>query len=152
MARRRGTTIALTAAGVVLSWLPAAAGVMFAMTRGFGDTLAALWYVPAALVPVALVGAVLLSWAASREGHGGKSIAIGFIGMVGFWLVAAAVAWATGLASGEIREGGWESMVVAALYVGYALSTIALGAAGASLLKTIMEDGATTGQHRGAVW
>jgi len=128
----------LAVAGTVLAWLPLAAPLIFAvvalMVRGrfLFDYL-----MPAEIFPVALLGSLLLLWAAWRARARRKIIAWGLGLAVAFLVGGQALAVVTGLASGETEMGGWQWTWVVVSLIGYCLALAAVGVGGILLLSDL---------------
>lgn len=135
--KRTGLTFGLAVVGMVLTWLAPGAGVLLPAI-GFGDnSLTALWYVPAALFPLVLIGGAMLLWAAFRAKFRKRLVGLGFSAAVGFWVAAVVLSLVTGLSSGAVAEGGWQSALVTACFAGYTLASVHLGGAGIALLRDL---------------
>lgn len=131
-------TKALAVTGTALAWIPILAPIVlsliFRLARG--------WFrfdylMPAELFPVALLGGVLLVWAAlrarSRRRHIGWSLGAAILMLVG----GQALAVSTGLASGASEPAGlWWVLVVLSLAI-YTVSVGAMGAGGILLLRDV---------------
>jgi hypothetical protein len=122
----------LAIAGTMLVWFPILAPVLLSVAVIQFDYL-----MPAELFPAALVGGVLLLWAAlrarSRRGLIGAALAIA----AGFLVGGQALAVLTGLASGATGpESGWWSLVLASIAL-YSLSLVVIGVGGLLLLRDL---------------
>jgi len=128
----------LAVAGTVLAWLPLAAPLIFAvvalMVRGrfLFDYL-----MPAEIFPVALLGSLLLLWAAWRARARRKIIAWGLGLAVAFLVGGQTLAVVTGLASGETEMGGGQWTWVVVSLIGYCLALAAVGVGGILLLSDL---------------
>lgn len=137
MKRGRILPIVMAIVGIVFVWVPVLTAIGGVATGRGGGSLIGLWYIPAALAPVALAGAVLLLVAAWVSGERRALIGWTTGAPVAFWLLGALVAQVTGLASGATQEGGWESALVVAMYVAYGLTTVLLGVEGILLVRDL---------------
>lgn len=128
----------LAIAGAVLAWLPLAAPVFFStIITARSGRFRIDYLMPAELFPAALLGGVLLVWAAYRaKVHRrliGWSLGLAFAALV----ASQGLAVLTGLASGQTRPGGWEWALVLALLGAYTLALLALAIGGVLLLRTV---------------
>ncbi len=140
MGNRNLFTKILTIAGTVLVWLPIMAPVLFSVLHLVRARQFRLDYLmPAELFLVALVGALLLIWAAVRVRSQVALIAGGFGAAVALLVGGQALAVVTGLASGDREPVGlpW-AMVVAALVL-YIAALVAVGMGGALLLRELLK-------------
>jgi len=117
MATRGGLTRALAVIGTLLVWFPILATVV---TGAIGTIesgrLLVDYLMPAELFLFALVGGLLLLWAALRARTRRALIAWALIAAVVLLMGGQALAVVTGLASGETEATGWPwAAVVAAL-------------------------------------
>jgi hypothetical protein len=90
---------------------------------------------PAELFPLALVGALILSWAAFRAQSRRMSVAVSGAAMVVFFACVLFIPLATGLASGATPPEGWPwalSLLSLALYTAAMVYT---GVAGTLLTR-----------------
>jgi hypothetical protein len=133
MGNKRVLTTVLGVLGVFLTLAPVLAGIVASIRLG----TTALWYVPAAGGPLVLIGGGLLVWASVRANAARKAVAWPYGAAVALWVAAAIAAPVTGLASGRVQEGGWESTLVTGLYAAYVLATVALGVAGSILVRDV---------------
>lgn len=92
---------------------------------------------PAALFPIALVGSLLLLWAALRAHSHQKPIGWSFFAMIIFLFSSQRIAIATGLASGTIPPTGWPFILTISLIILYSLALIETGTMGILLVKKI---------------
>lgn len=138
MGNKRVLTTVLGVFGVFLTLAPFLAGIVASLRLG----TTALWYVPAAGGPLVLIGGGLLVWASVRANATRKAVAWSYGAAVALWAAAAIVAPLTGLASGRVQEGGWESALVTGLYAAYVLATVVLGVAGIVLVREARSEAA----------
>jgi hypothetical protein len=129
----------LTAAAVVLVWIPILAPFLFSavgsLRRGhfLFDFLA-----PAELFPVFLLGGLLIVGIAFR----GRSprrviIAAGVAAAVVFLVLSQVAAVLTGLASGTTEPGGWPWVLVLALLGASFVAMLVIGISGIRLLQDL---------------
>jgi hypothetical protein len=92
---------------------------------------------PAELFPSALIGGVLLFWAALRAQWRRKLIGWG-LGSAVFLLVGSeGLAVVTGLASGETAPTGWVLGLVLGMIITYALALVIIGVGGGLRLRDL---------------
>jgi hypothetical protein len=138
MRRGHGLTKGLAVAGTVLIWLP----ILLPFVLGFGvlareGIFRFDFFAPAEVAPVALIGTILLAWAALRARSRQKLIGWG-IGIAVVALIASqALAVVTGLASGETEPAGILWVFVLSLYALYPLALVLLGVAGVLLWRDV---------------
>lgn len=128
----------LAVAGTVLVWLP----IVFTVLTGIIGTIASRvvrfdYLMPAELFPLALVGGLLLLWAAYRARSQMRSIGWSLGAAVIFLFGGQAIAVVTGLASGAREATGWPFVLVLSLIVLYTLAVIKTGIAGVSLVRKL---------------
>ncbi len=131
-------TKVLAWAGTVLVWIP----ILFTIATSVIGTISSGmlrfdWLMPAELFPVALVGALLLLWAAKRARSQRRLIGWGLVAMVVFLIGGQALAVVTGLASGAVEPTGWPWALVVASIGLYSLALIATGIAGVLLVRRL---------------
>ena len=97
------------------------------------------YLMPAELFPVALSGGGLLLWAALRARTRRKLIPWGLGCAVGLLVGGQGLAFATGLASGEIEPVGWWWALVLGAIISYALALVAIGVGGVLLLRDLFK-------------
>jgi hypothetical protein len=141
MEKRGALTKGLTVTGLVFAWLPILATVLTSVVVTIRSGIFRFDYLmPAELFPLALLGAVLLLWAAlrarSRRGLIGWGLAAAAAALVG----SQALAVITGLASGEIGMSGWPWALVLTGIAAYALALIVIGIGGVLLLRDLYPD------------
>jgi hypothetical protein len=136
MEKKRLFTKVLAITGTVLVWFPVLAPILLSavefarmgMFRNFD------YLMPAELFPVALLGGLMLLWAAirarSRRGLIGWSLGTAVVLPV----IGQVVASVTGLASGAREPVGWQWALVLASLVAYCLALVMTGVGGVMLL------------------
>lgn len=137
MNRLRLTQI-LAVIGTVLVWIPIAAPIVFSLIRlarggGFGMD----YLMPAELFPVAIIGGLLLLWAALRAHSRQRLIGWGLVAAVVLLFGGQALAVVTGLATGEIEPVGWPWVAVLASIAGYTLAVMVVGIGGVLLVRDV---------------
>jgi hypothetical protein len=134
-------TKALALVGVVLVWFPIAATVV---TSVLGTAMSGIfrfdYLMPAELFPAALIGGLLLLWAALRARSRRGLIGWGLLLAVGLPVIGQAIAVVTGLASGEREPSGWPWVLVIAFLVAYTLALVEIGIAGVLLVRDIFRE------------
>jgi hypothetical protein len=144
LARNAGNGLnkVLALAGTVLVWLPILLTILSPVSSLFLRRSFLLdILMPAELFPLALVGALLLTWAAFKARFRLKPVALSGAAMVVFFACVLLVPLATGLASGATPPEGWPwalSLTSLALYVAAMISS---GAMGALLTKDLFRKG-----------
>lgn len=138
MANKGGFTKGLAITGTILVWLP----ILFTLITSVFGTIKAQrflcdYLIPAELFPVALVGTLLLFWAAMRAKIMRKVIIWGLILMLIFLFGGQALAVVTGLASGAIEPAGWPWVLVISSIAIYTLSLIVVCITGTLLVKRL---------------
>ncbi len=133
-------TKSLAIAGTVLVWVPTLAPALFSATSLIQARMFRFDYLmPAELFPVALVGGVLLLWAAlrarARRGIIGRSLGSAVVLPV----VGQVIASVTGLASGRTEPTGWQWALVLAFLALYVLALVILGIGGVLLLRDLFK-------------
>ena len=110
MPKKGWLTKTLAIAGTFLAWLPMLALVIItgAMLIRRGE-FHFDYLIPAELFPVFLGGGLLLLWASIRAKRYRIWIGVGLGAAVLLLVAGQGIAIATGLASGAIRPGGWQS-------------------------------------------
>lgn len=138
MANRGPFTRITALIGAILVWLPLLAPVVFSAIRWFQSKMFLFDYLmPAEAFPLALVGGILLIWAAFRARQYRKLIgwSLGFA--VVFLVGSQGLAVATGLASGDTSPGGWEWTAVLMLLAAYTLALLVLAVGGTWLVSDL---------------
>jgi hypothetical protein len=136
MKEKRGIfTKILAVAGTVLVWVPLLAPVLFSTVPLIKSGVFHFDYLmPAELFLFALVGGILLVWAALRAVRRRGLIGGAFAAAIVLPFLGSAVASLTGLASGEIEPGGWQWALVLAALAAYCLALAFMGVGGILLL------------------
>lgn len=138
MAKKGILTKILAVLGTALAWFPILAPVLFAVFRYIQSGRILIDYLmPAELFPVALVGSLLLLWAALRAHSQLRPIGWGLGGAVGLLVGTQALAVVTGLASGATEPGGWPWAIVIAGLAGYVLALVLIAVGGSLLVKDV---------------
>ncbi len=128
----------LAVAGTVLSWFPIAAPILLTLARlGMDGRFRFDYLIPAELFPSALVGGLLLLWAAIRSRSHLKLIGWSFGSAIFLLIGSQVLAVLTGLASGAIEARGWVFVVVLAGIIAYVLGVVAMGVGGVLLLRDL---------------
>jgi hypothetical protein len=141
MDRRGSLTKALVVIGSVLVWLPLIAPLVLGVVRFIQIHRVRIDYLmPAELFWVALVGGVLLLWAALRAGSCRRLVGGSLASAVGLLGASMAVAVWTGLASGAAPPTGWRVILVAGLMAGYVIALCVLALAGLSLARRLVRE------------
>ncbi len=138
MDRKNKLTRFLAVSGTVILWLPIfftilTSSIFFTKTSNFRVD----YLMPAELFPLALLGGLLLFWAAAKIRTRHKTIGLLILAMFGFLAAGQGFAVVTGLASGATKAEGWIFTVVIVLIALYTLTLIALGISGVSFIKYI---------------
>ncbi|HOJ11485.1 MAG TPA: hypothetical protein PK733_12960 [Clostridiales bacterium] len=131
-------TKVLAIAGTVLVWLP----ILFTILTSVIGTISAHifrfdYLMPAELFPIALIGALLLIWAAKRAHLHWKLITWSLGAMVTFLVGGQVIAVISGLASGAIEPAGWVWALVVTSIALYSLTLIVVCIAGVLLVKKL---------------
>lgn len=140
MEQKNTFTKVLAIVGTVLAWFPILAPILLSAILFIQERIFRFDYLmPAELSLFALLGGLLLLWAAwrahSRRGLIGWGFGIAVVLLVG----GQALAVVTGLASGETEPSGmWFALVIASL-AAYALALIDVGVGGALLLRDLFK-------------
>ncbi len=131
-------TRVLASAGTVLAWTPLLIPILLSLIVSVQERMFLFDYLmPAELFPVALVGGVLLLWAAWRACSRRKLIGWGLGIAVATLVGSQMLAVVTGLASGETPPGGAAWALVVGLLGVYWLALIAVAVGGLSLLRDL---------------
>lgn len=134
----------LATVGAALAWFPIAATVILSAIGSIVSRRFLFDYLmPAELFPAALLGGILLVWAALRARSRVRPIGLSLALAVGFLLAIQGLAVATGLASGRTEPAGWPLAVVITALVAFILALLALAVAG-TLLARELRPGPTT--------
>lgn len=130
----------LVIVGTVLVWLPIAAPLLLGLLHSLrSGRLLIDFLMPAELFPVVLPGSGLLLWAAFRV-HAyhkliGWALGIGIAALV----ISQAIAVATGLASGDIEQTGWQFVLVLSIFSLYDLCVVIIGVGGILLWRRLVQ-------------
>jgi len=140
MEKRGVFTKILAIAGTVLVWIPILAPVLFSGIFTLKTGMFRFDYLmPAELFPSALLGGILLAWAAlrarARWGLIGWGMGIAVVTLVG----GQALAVVTGLASGATEPGGWQWALVVTSLVVFSLALVCMGIGGILLLRDLFK-------------
>jgi hypothetical protein len=142
-------TKALALAGTLLAWFPILATIALSVAGSIAaGALRCDYLMPAELFPVALVGGLLLLWAALRARSRRGPVGWGLGLMAALLVGGQALAVASGLAAGEIEPVGLPWVLVVASIVGYAVALSEVGIAGLLLLNDLFG----RGKRARAVW
>ena len=141
MAVRGSFNKILALTGTILAWFPLLfplfLSIIFYLARGM---LHFDYLMPAELFPLALLGAVLLLWAALRTWIHRKAIALSMAAAIVFFLGMNIIALFTGLASGTTEPSGWPWILVHLALLCYTLSLLVLAILGLLLFRQIASD------------
>ena len=128
----------LAITGTLFAWFPIGFTIVTSVIGTISDrTLRFDYLLPAELSPVALIGAILLLWAARRAGSRKKLIGWGLASAAIFLIGGQAIAMVTGLASGEVEPTGMPLVLVVSSLVLYSLTLIEIAIAGLFLLRDL---------------
>ena len=131
-------TRGLAVIGTALVWLPLVLALMFGIVRTVEiGRLHGDWLLPAELFPLALVGGLMLLWAARRARSRLALIGWSLVVAVALLFGGQALAVVTGLASGETPAVGWQWAIVTAMIIGYAVATAVIGVGGLLLVRDL---------------
>ena len=131
-------TKVLAVAGTVLVWIPILFTIITAVIGTIRDRVLRFdFLMPAELFPVALVGALLLLWAAQRARSQRKLIRWGLVAMVVFLFGGQAIAIVSGLASGAVEPTGWPWALAISSIALYTLALIEVCIAGVLLVREV---------------
>ncbi len=130
----------LAIAGTMLVWFPILAPIIFSAALFTRARVFHFDYLmPAELFPFALVGGLLLLWAALRTRSQRGLIGWGLGIAVGMLVGGQALAVATGLASGETEPTGWPWALVIGSLIIFILAVISIGVGGILLLRDLFK-------------
>jgi hypothetical protein len=131
-------TKVLAVAGTVLVWIPILFAIITAVIGTIRDRVLRFdFLMPAELFPVALVGVLLLLWAAQRARSQRKLIRWGLVAMVVFLFGGQAIAIVSGLASGAVEPTGWPWALAISSIALYTLALIEVCIAGVLLVREV---------------
>ena len=140
MEKKNVLTMILAIAGTVFVWLPILAPIFFSAVRFSQSRMFRFDYLmPAELFPAALIGGILLLWAALRARAYRRLIGWSLGISVVLLFAGQALAVVTGLASGETEAVGWPWALVVASLVIYILAVIAMAVGGILLLRGLLK-------------
>lgn len=129
-------TKVLALAGTVLVWIPIMLTILTSLIGAVSYRILRFDYLmPAELFPVALLGALLLLWAAKRARSQRKLIGWGLGAALVFLIGGQAIAVVSGLASGALEPTGWIWTLVITSIALYSLAIIEIGIAGVLLVR-----------------
>lgn len=135
MAKKDRFTKILAVIGTLLACFPILAPFIFSLIRYSRVNQFQIDYLmPAELFPLALLGGVLLFWAAVRARSHRGLIGWGLVVAAGMLIGSQALAVVTGLASGAREAAGWPWLLVLALLALYVLALLLIDAGGILLL------------------
>jgi hypothetical protein len=138
MQKKDVLTKVLAIAGTILVWFPILAPVFFSIEHYLRSRRFMIDYLmPAELFPAVLLGGILLLWGAFRSKRQRKLIGGSLAAAIVLPFLGGGLAAATGLASGKIAVGGWQSALVFAFIALYTLAVICLGVAGILLIRDV---------------
>jgi multisubunit Na+/H+ antiporter MnhC subunit len=140
MEKKDVLTKVLAIVGTVFAWQPILAPILFSAVRFSQSRMFRFDYLmPAEFFPVALIGGILLLWAALRARAYrrliGWSLGIAVLALVG----GQALAVVTGLASGETEAAGLPWALVVTSLVVYTLALVAMAISGILLLRDLFK-------------
>ena len=139
MEKKDVLTRILAIVGTLLVLIPILAPVLFSVVRMISDGIFRFDYLmPAELFPLALIGGVLLLWAAVRSRLRRKIIGWALGIAVGVLFAGQALTLATGMASGETEPEGWWWIIVLSSLAIYTLALVALAVGGILLLRDLL--------------
>jgi hypothetical protein len=136
MEKKGLSTKILAIVGTALVWFPVLAPIILSavqftrmgMFRNFD------YLMPAELFPVALLGGLMLLWAAIRARSRRGLIGWGLVAAIVLPVIGQVIASVTGLASGAREPVGWQWALVLASLVAYSLALVIIGVGGVMLL------------------
>ena len=126
----------LAAGGSTLVLLPILAPVFFSLVKlTQGGPFMLDYLMPAELFPVAILGGVMLLWAANRASSKRGIIGLGSAVAIGSLIGGQLIAVITGLASGATKADGWQwALVLLSLFI-YTASLGVIGITGIILTR-----------------
>jgi hypothetical protein len=131
-------TRVLAVLGTVLAWCPLLAPIFFSAILLISAGVFRFDYLmPAELFPVALLGGVLLLWAAVRARSRQRLIGGGLGIAAGLLVGGQVLATVTGLASGQTEPAGWWWALVLVSLAAYSLALVVVGVGGLLLLRDL---------------
>lgn len=136
MEKKNALTKGLTIVGTGLVWFPLLAPLLLSAVTGMVEGVFRFDYLmPAELFLVALLGGLLLLWAAIRMQARRGLIGWGLGLAVGLLVGSQVLAVVTGLAHGDTAPGGWAWILVLTLLGSYILAVMGVGIGGILLLR-----------------
>ncbi|NTW28827.1 MAG: hypothetical protein HGA39_05620 [Coriobacteriia bacterium] len=128
----------LALAGMVVVWMPILSPFVFTRWGALGtEHFHFDWLMPAELFPAALLGGVILLWAAVRA-HSRRALVGWGLGLaVGLLVAGMVLAQVTGLASGDTEPTGLAWALVVASLVLYSAAVVEMGVAGVMLVRDL---------------
>ncbi|NUM44392.1 MAG: hypothetical protein HUU38_06755 [Anaerolineales bacterium] len=136
MEKKNALTKGLTIVGTGLVWFPLLAPLLLSAVTGMVEGVFRLDYLmPAELFLVALLGGLLLLWAAIRMQARRGLIGWGLGLAVGLLVGSQVLAVVTGLAHGDTAPDGWAWILVLTLLGSYILAVMGVGIGGILLLR-----------------
>jgi hypothetical protein len=140
-AKRDVFTKILGIVGTILVWIPLLAPVLFSGIAFVKSGVFRFDYLmPAELFYFALIGGILLLWAALRLRARRGLIGGAFATAIVLPFLGGAIASLTGLASGETEPGGWQWALVLAVLAAYCLALVVVGVGGILLLFDLLKN------------
>ncbi len=140
MKKDKGLKKFLAVVGTVLVWLVLLSPVVFSAIKFIRSGIFTLDYLmPAEFFPVALVGGLLLMWAAGRLAPHRSTIGLSLLAAILCLVISQGLAVVTGLADGSTPPTGWQWVGVVSLLVLYILSVAALGVGGVRLARELFK-------------
>jgi len=128
----------LAVSGTVLAWLPILATLLTSTLVTARSGMFRMDYLmPAELFPAAILGGLLLLWAALRSGLLRAPVIWGLGGMIVLLVGSQGLAVVTGLANGTREPAGWAWIAVLALLGGYVLALILIAVTGVRLVSRL---------------
>lgn len=138
MKRTDGLSKSLAIIGTLLLWAPILAPIALTNWMALGtERFNFDWLLPAEMLPVVVLGAGLLLWAAYRAQERVGLVAWGLAAVVGSIVVGSILANVTGLASGATEPVGTPLVIVSSAFVIYAVAVVELGVSGIMLLRDL---------------
>lgn len=128
----------LAVTGTVMIWLPVFFTVLISTIHfTISNKLRVDYLMPAELFPVALIGGLLLFWAALRIRTQYKMVGLLILAMFSFLAAGQIFAIVTGQASGAVKPEGWFFATAITFIALYTITLIVLGISGVLFIKNI---------------
>lgn len=128
----------LAVIGTILVWIPLLFMLLFAIARYFQTGQFQMDYlIPAEILPVPMVGALLLLWAALRARMRRAIIGWTLLAAVVLVVGSQVVAVVTGMASGAIEAAGWPYYLTLGGIIAYDVALVVIGIAGIVLIRDV---------------